>query len=110
MSRNKIYFENITKGFLEIPFLERLLLTSKSLFFKLWKYLILRKYWDGIFGKIPHGFKLCEIGKGRLLIQRLYFLIAQVFLFLDKKYSTWFYSRKNSQIFLIIGFSQYSSV
>jgi len=82
----------------------------KIFFFKLWKYLILRKYWAEMFGKILHGFKPCEIGKGRLLIQRLYFLMAQVFLFLDKKYSTWFYSRKNPQMFLIISFSQYSSV
>jgi len=94
----KFILETIVKGFLENTFLERLLWTSKSFWaleISYPKKILGWNFWK----KIPHGFKPCEIGKGMLLTHRLYFLVAQAFPFLDQKYSTWFYLRKNSQMF-----------
>jgi len=51
-----------------------------------------------------------NLEKGMFLTHRFYFLIAQAFFSLIKKYYTRFYLKKISKIFVIIGFSKQSRV
>ena len=90
-------------------FLERLLLASKS--FSTFGNIVSQEYIGLKF--LGNNYTISNrviLEKGIILTHRFYFLIAQAFFSLIKKYYTRFYLKKISKIFLIIGFSKQSRV
>jgi len=71
------------KNFLKYFSLERLLLSFK-IFSTFGNIVFQENIGLVIFGKIPHGLKPCDLKKGIILSHRIYFLIAQAFLFFEK--------------------------